>query len=109
MTVSAEEFIRRFLLHALPPGFPRIRYYGLMANCHRATKLKLCRQLLAAPLTDLLPRPHDYRDFYAALTAKNLRLCPSAGSAPWSASKSWDPDRLRLPSGWIAHDRCPRL
>jgi hypothetical protein len=29
MTVSAEEFIRRFLLHALPPGFPRIRYYGL--------------------------------------------------------------------------------
>jgi len=32
MTVSAEEFIRRFLLHALPPGFPRIRYYGLMAN-----------------------------------------------------------------------------
>jgi hypothetical protein len=79
MTVSAEEFIRRFLLHALPPGFPRIRYYGLMANCHRATKLKLCRQLLAAPLTDLLPRPHDYRDFYAALTAKNLRLCPQCG------------------------------
>ena len=60
MTVSAEEFIRRFLLHALPPGFPRIRYYGLMANCHRAGKLKICRQLLAAPLTDLLPRPTDY-------------------------------------------------
>src|SRR6185503_5922180 len=34
MTVSAAEFIRRFLLHALPPGFQRIRYYGLMANCH---------------------------------------------------------------------------
>jgi Putative transposase/Transposase zinc-binding domain len=79
MTVSAEEFIRRFLLHALPPGFPRIRYYGLMANCHRAAKLKLCRQLLAAPLTDLLPRPTDYRDFYAALTGKNLRRCPQCG------------------------------
>ena len=79
MTVSAEEFIRRFLLQALPPGFPRIRYYGLMANGHRASKLKLCRQLLAAPLTDLLPRPTDYRDFYAALTGWNPRLCPQCG------------------------------
>jgi hypothetical protein len=79
MTVSAAEFIRRFLLHALPPGFPRIRYYGLMANCQRADKLKLCRQLLAAPLTGLLPRPTDYREAYAALTGKNLRRCPQCG------------------------------
>jgi hypothetical protein len=79
MTVSAAEFIRRFLLHALPPGFPRIRYYGLMANCHRAEKLQVCRRLLAAPMADLLPVPADYRDFYAALTGKNLRLCPECG------------------------------
>jgi hypothetical protein len=39
MTVSAEEFIRRFLQHALPPRFQRIRYYGFLANCHRAAKL----------------------------------------------------------------------
>jgi hypothetical protein len=49
MIVSASEFIRRFLQHALPPGFQRIRYYGFLANCHRAHKLDLCRQLLAAP------------------------------------------------------------
>jgi hypothetical protein len=79
MTVSAQEFIRRFLLHALPPGFQRIRYYGLLANCHRAGKLQLCRQRLAAPMADLLPVPQDYRDFYAALTGKNLRLCPECG------------------------------
>jgi hypothetical protein len=79
MTVSAEEFIRRFLLHALPPGFQRIRYYGLLANRHRAGKLQLCRQRLAAPLADLLPVPKDYRNFYAALTGKNLRLCPECG------------------------------
>ena len=78
-TVSAEEFIRRFLLHALPPGFQRIRYYGLLANCHRTAKLQLCRQQLAAPTADLLPVPKDYRDFYAALTGKNLRLCPECG------------------------------
>jgi hypothetical protein len=78
-TVSAEEFIRRFLQHALPPGFQRIRYFGLLANCHRAGKLRLCRQHLAAPMADLLPVPKDYRDFYAALTGKNLRLCPECG------------------------------
>lgn len=79
MTISAEEFIRRFLLHALPPGLQRIRYYGLFANCHRADKLQLCRRLLTAPPPDLLPMPADYRDFYAALTGKNLRLCPECG------------------------------
>jgi hypothetical protein len=36
MTVPAEEFIRRFLQHALPLGFQRICYYGFLANCHRA-------------------------------------------------------------------------
>ena len=79
MTVSGEEFIRRFLLHALPTGFQRIRYYGFLAKCHRAGKLDLCRQLLTAPLSALLPNPADYRDFYAALAGTNLRLCPQCG------------------------------
>lgn len=76
MTVSADEFIRRFLLHTLPPGFQRIRYYGFLANCHRAAKLELCRRWLAAPCNDLLPRPADYRDFFLAFTGRNLRRCP---------------------------------
>ena len=79
MRVWADEFIRRFLLHALPPGFQRIRYYGLLANCHRATRLEVCRRLLATPTADLLPRAHDYRDFYLQLTGINLRLCPQCG------------------------------
>jgi len=79
MTVSAEEFIRRFLQHALPPGFQRIRYYGFLANCHRAAQLGLCRQLLATVCSLLLPQPADCRDFLAALTAGNVRLCPQCG------------------------------
>ena len=79
MSVSADEFIRRFLLHALPPGFQRIRYYGFLANCLRAARLGLCRRLLAAPTADLLPRAADYRDFYLQLTGINLRLCPRCG------------------------------
>ena len=55
LTVEAHEFIRRFLLHALPPGFQRIRHYGFPANAHRREKLALCRKLLSADLTGLLP------------------------------------------------------
>ena len=47
MTLNAEEFIRRFLLHSLPDGFHRIRHYGFLANGGRSDKLALCRQLLA--------------------------------------------------------------
>jgi hypothetical protein len=46
MTLAADEFIRRFLLHALPDGFHRIRHYGFLANRRRAEKLALCRALL---------------------------------------------------------------
>ena len=47
MTLAADEFIRRFLMHALPDGFHRIRHYGFLANRERAEKLALCRALLA--------------------------------------------------------------
>jgi hypothetical protein len=48
MTLAATEFIRRFLLHVLPVGFHRIRYYGFLGPRHRAEKLTRCRQLLDA-------------------------------------------------------------
>jgi len=79
MTVSAEEFIRRFLQHALPPGFQRIRYYGFLANCHRAEMLALCRRLSAIPHSDLLPRPADFPVMDAAPTNVTRRLCPQCG------------------------------
>jgi predicted Zn-ribbon and HTH transcriptional regulator len=49
MTLPAQEFIRRFLLHVLPKGFHRIRHYGLLANGKRATNLARARALLAGP------------------------------------------------------------
>jgi hypothetical protein len=50
MTLTADEFLRRFLLHVLPKGFVRIRFFGFLANRRRATLLPLCRQLLPAQL-----------------------------------------------------------
>ena len=56
MTLAADEFIRRFLLHTLPDGFHRIRHYGFLASGCRAAKLALCRRLL-----DALPPPPQFR------------------------------------------------
>ena len=80
MTLAAPEFIRRLLLHVLPPGFHRMRYYGLLGNRHRTEKLARCRQLLGM-VSPLPPRdgpepPPDYRDQYEALTGISLRTCP---------------------------------
>ena len=46
MTLDAREFTRRFLLHVLPKGLVRIRYYGLLAHRHRHENLELCRRLI---------------------------------------------------------------
>ena len=48
MSLSLDEFLRRFLLHLLPKGFVRIRNFGFLANRRRATLLPLCFQLLGA-------------------------------------------------------------
>ena len=80
MTLAATEFLRRFLLHVLPSGFQRIRYYGLLGNRHRAEKLARCRALLgmAAPTTEPSGAggTGDYRDRLDALTGVSLRICP---------------------------------
>ena len=49
MTLTGEEFLRRFLQHVLPKGFPRIRYFGWLANRKRGRLLPLCRVLLNQP------------------------------------------------------------
>jgi hypothetical protein len=70
MTVSAEEFIRRFLAHVLPKGFVRIRHFGFMANYQRSSSLELCRKRLGmAPII---------RSTQVPLTASGW-TCPKCG------------------------------
>jgi len=80
MTLSADEFIRRFLLHVLPDGFHRIRYYGFLGNRYRQQKLARCRQLLgmksAEDPAQTSQSERDFRDRYERLTGISLRLCP---------------------------------
>jgi len=78
MTLEAEEFIRRFLLHVLPEGFQRIRYYGFLANRYRAQKLAHCRDLLGMPALDRTASEvnKDYSERYEELTGFSLWECP---------------------------------
>jgi Putative transposase len=79
MTLDADEFIRRFLLHVLPDGFHRIRHYGYLANGQRVAKLAHCRRLLAAPEPAPPATAADYRERYEQLTGRSLDLCPCCG------------------------------
>ena len=72
MTVTSQEFLRRFLLHVLPHGFVRIRFFGFLANRSRHSLLPLCRQLLA-----MIPTPPANSVPDAAVSA--LWRCPHCG------------------------------
>jgi hypothetical protein len=81
MTLSAEEFIRRFLMHVLPDGFQRIRYYGFLSNRDREEKLAACRQLLGMPPVNPEPvagdQPIDYDvNHVLEQIRSSLRNCP---------------------------------
>ncbi len=78
MTLEAEEFIRRFLLHVLPDGFQKIRYFGWMANRHRTENLALCRRLIGDNgQAAASPEVKDWRQRYRDLTGEDLSLCPA--------------------------------
>jgi hypothetical protein len=80
MTLPAEEFIRRFLLHILPDRFVRIRYYGLFANRHRERELDRCRRLLGVEAPP--PRPEereDWQTIYLRVTGKDPTRCECCG------------------------------
>jgi hypothetical protein len=81
LPLSADEFIRRFLLHVLPEGFHRIRYYGFLGNRYRKEKLEHCCHLLGMvprqPDSPTKVEELDYRDRYQALTGSSLWECPA--------------------------------
>src|SRR5471030_2466215 len=76
MALDGGEFIRRFLIHVLPDGFHRIRYFGFLGNCQRARKLARCRELLGMAPSGPADPPVDYRGRFEALTGRSLRECP---------------------------------
>jgi hypothetical protein len=76
MTLSPQEFMRRFLLHVLPGGFHRIRHYGLLANGNRRANLALARELLHV----VPPLPDESADEQSAAQAPTF-VCGHCGHA----------------------------
>jgi hypothetical protein len=73
LTLSLDEFLRRFLLHVLPKGFVRIRNFGFLANRSRATLLPLCFHLLGSA-------PQTEQDIAGSKASSDLWLCPKCGA-----------------------------
>jgi hypothetical protein len=76
MTLDADEFIRRFLIHILPQGFAKIRYFGFLSNRHRRNRLSLCRLLLKAPPLDADLQVLNWKSRHESLTGESLDSCP---------------------------------
>jgi len=106
MTLDAVEFLRRFLLHALPRGFQRVRHYGFLANGVRQEKLVRCRQLLArsamscSTVTTPPPQAETAPD-----PARHPEVCPICQVGRMWVNETW----LARHKGWEMTVDGPRL
>ena len=77
MTISAVEFIRRYLLHVLPKSFMKIRHYGYLSNRNKKAKVVLCKSLTNTPILPHLKK--SKLDLLSLIMHRDLTLCPSCG------------------------------
>jgi len=76
VTLKGEEFIRRFMMHVLPKGFVKIRYYGILANRNKKTKLALCRKLTGSIKYHPVFEGLTTVEVLSIILKKDLTLCP---------------------------------
>jgi len=97
LTLPLHEFLRRFLLHLLPPGFVRIRYFGFLASRHRTALLPLCRQLIPSTPPSLPIPEQQTPDLPLPLWS-----CPLCG-APMRVIEWFSAAQIRLRSPPLPH------
>ena len=78
MTVSANEFIRRFLIHILPVRFMKIRHYGILGNRNKTSKLSLCKKLTRTPAFSF--EKASTLQLIQRMIGKDAFKCPNCGS-----------------------------
>lgn len=77
MTVTVEEFIRRFLMHVLPQRFVKIRHYGILSNRSRMTKLKKCKMILKVSMSKIQTAAKlSTAELLLKLTGLDINVCP---------------------------------
>ena len=95
MTLLAAEFIRRFLLQALPPQFRKIRNFGFLVAWHQCQRLPLCRQLLGMPAPGT-PAP-NYLDRFRQLTRPSPQECLACGAEAMLRVAAFEPGEVPPP------------
>jgi len=100
MTLHADEFIRRFLVHVLPQGFHRIRHYGLLASAGRKANVARARELLAVPMTAGPAAPDAPSDPRPPCPCCGGRMVVIEILEPIFRARA--PPRLRPPAGMVA-------
>lgn len=94
MTLETSEFLRRFLLHVLPDGMCKIRYYGFLSNRKRKDRLDKCRRLLNAPKRGREPERSTWQEMLLELKGIDVLLCPSCRKGKMIS------ERILLPRGY---------
>ncbi len=97
MTLDADEFIRRFLLHILPDSFVKIRHYGILSNRNRKRKLLLCRRLLGVHQQQERIEKEPWQDLLTRLIGIDPRICPYCGKGKMVLKEILNPSALPLP------------
>jgi hypothetical protein len=99
ITLDAQEFIRRFLLHVLPEGFMRVRHFGFLANRSKKQALTQCRKLLGTNPVSLQNPSESAKDLLLRITGTDLSRCPCCQNGTMivvrelprtSSSSQWD-------------------
>jgi len=97
MTVKAEEFIRRFLMHVLPDKFVRIRHYGILSNRNRIIKIGKCKRLLGVAFEVPSPNKLSSEELLFKLTGIDLRICPCCEKGKMLRQRKLQPENYSPP------------
>lgn len=88
LKLDAMEFIRRFMMHVLPSGFQKIRYYGFLSNCNRKRKLLKCLRLTRSPIKPKVKL--SARELILKVKGIDISICPDCGGT-WHQVSTFHP------------------
>ena len=106
VAMPGDQFIARLLQHVLPPGFKRIRHYGLLAPATKTERLSLARQLLAMPAANPQAR-EDAQAFMRRVAAIDVSCCPHCRLGHWCVVEHRGADRAAIAAPLLAACRGP--
>ena len=106
VAMPGEQFIARLLQHVLPPGFKRIRHYGLLAPATQTVRLAQARKLLAMPPANAQAR-EDAQAFMRRVATLDIQSCPHCKHGRWRVVEQRGADPAAIAAPLLAACRGP--